>query len=44
MEVIFFPPVNSATLLTGLRRLEWPGRRRVPGMAAFLAVSGDKLR
>ncbi len=42
-EAIFFPPVNSATLLIGLRRLEPPGRRWVPGMAAFLAVTGDKL-
>jgi len=43
-EAIFFPPVNSATLLTGLRRLERPGRRWMPGMAAFLVVAGDKLR
>jgi SAM-dependent methyltransferase len=43
-EAIFFPPVNSATLLAGLRWLERPGRRWVPGMAAFLALAGDKFR
>lgn len=43
-EAIFFPPLNSAMLLTRLRRLEQPGRRWVPGMAAFLVVAGDKFR
>ena len=43
-EAIFFPPTHSAVLLTGLRRLERPGRRWVRGMAAFLVVAGDKLR
>jgi SAM-dependent methyltransferase len=43
-EAIFFPPLNSATLLIGLRRLERLGRRCIPGIAAFLAVAGDKLR
>jgi len=43
-ETIFFPPLNSATLLTGLRWLERPGRRWVPGMAAFLVVAGNRLR
>ena len=40
--VIFFPPVQSAPLLAVLRRLEQPGRRLVPGLAAFLAVAGNK--
>lgn len=43
-ETIFFPPLNSATLLTGLRWLEQPGRRWLPGMAAFLVVAGNRLR
>ena len=43
-EAIFFPPFKSARLLIGLRRLERPGRRWMPGMAAFLAVAGDKSR
>ena len=37
------PPLNSAVLLTGLRWLERPGRRWMPGMAAFLAVAGDQF-
>ena len=41
-EAILFPPLNSATLLAGLRRLEQPGRRWMPGMAAFLVAAGDK--
>lgn len=43
-EAIFFPPLNSATLLAGLRWLERPGRRWAPGMAAFLAIAGDKSK
>jgi len=41
-QAIFFPPVNSASLLTLLRRLERAGRRWTPGMAAFLAVAGNR--
>jgi ubiquinone/menaquinone biosynthesis C-methylase UbiE len=41
-QAIFFPPLNSATLLAGLRWLERPGRRWTPGLAAFLAVAGDR--
>lgn len=41
-KAIFFPPLNSAKLLTGLRRLERPGCRWVPGMAAFLAAAGSR--
>jgi len=41
-QAIFFPPVNSATLLTRLRWLERVGRRWAPGMAAFLAVAGHR--
>lgn len=37
---IYFPPVNSPTLLSVLHRLERPGRRWLPGMATFLAVAG----
>jgi SAM-dependent methyltransferase len=43
-EAIFFPPLKSGRLLAELRRLEGPGRRWMPGMAAFLAVAGDKSR
>lgn len=43
-EAIFFPPLNSARLLTCLRWLERPGRRWVPGMAAFLALAGDRSK
>lgn len=41
-EAIFFPPLNSAPLLAVLHRLERPGRRWAPGMAAFLAVAGRR--
>jgi hypothetical protein len=41
-QAIFFPPVNSAILLTGLRRFEGLGRRSMPGMATFLAVAGSR--
>jgi ubiquinone/menaquinone biosynthesis C-methylase UbiE len=41
-EAIFFPPFQSAPLLAVLLRLEQPGRRWVPGMAAFLAVAGNR--
>jgi SAM-dependent methyltransferase len=43
-EAIFFPPIDSNLLLAGLRRLERLGRRRMPEMAAFLAVAGSKSR
>ena len=42
-EAIFFPPLNSALLLACLRWLEPLGRRWLPGMAAFLAVAGNKF-
>lgn len=41
-QAIYFPPINSATLLAILRRLEGPGRRWAPGMATFLAVAGQR--
>ena len=41
-QAIFFPPLNSATLLAGLRWLERQGRRWAPGLAAFLTVAGDR--
>jgi len=41
-EAIFFPPLNSAPLLAALRRLEQPGRRWAPRLAAFLAVAGSR--
>jgi SAM-dependent methyltransferase len=41
-EAVFFPPLNSAPLLAVLHRLERPGRRWTPGMAAFLAVAGNR--
>ncbi len=41
-EAIFFPPIQSAPLLAVLRRLERPGRRWAPGLAAFLAVAGSR--
>jgi SAM-dependent methyltransferase len=41
-QAIFFPPVNSARLLTFLRRFEGVGHRFLPGVAAFLAVAGSR--
>ncbi len=41
-QAIFFPPFNSAALLTSLRWVERLGRRWVPEMAAFLAVAGSR--
>jgi len=41
-QAIFFPPVNSASLLTVLRRFEGMGRRFIPGGATFLVVAGRR--
>jgi ubiquinone/menaquinone biosynthesis C-methylase UbiE len=41
-QAIFFPPLNSTRLLASLRWLERPGRHWAPGLAAFLAVAGDR--
>lgn len=41
-QAIYFPPVNLTKLLPVLRRLERPGHRWAPGIAAFLAVAGNR--
>lgn len=41
-QAIFFPPVNSASLLNSLRRFEGVGRRFIPGVATFLVAAGSR--